>query len=62
MLSPLLSFLTMWLLEDIHDILILMVAGLWIYAATLVKFIMDLNLFPKQQLDLVLVFHFQKER
>jgi len=39
-----------------------MVAGLWIYAATLVKFIMDLDLFSEQQLDLVLVFHSQKER
>jgi len=52
----------MWPLEDILDILVLIVARLWIYTTTLVKFIMDSDLFPEQQLDLVLTFHSQKER
>ena len=32
---------TVWPLEDTLDILVAMIAGLWIYAATLVRFIMD---------------------
>jgi len=32
---------TMWPLKDILDILVAMVAVLWIYATTLVRFIMD---------------------
>ena len=61
-LHPLAYVNTMWPSEDTLDILASMVAGLWIYAATLVKFIMDPDLFPEQQLDLVLAFHLQKER
>ena len=40
-LRPLTSTDTVWLSEDTLDILVSMVAGLWIYAATLVRFIMD---------------------
>jgi len=40
----------------------MMAAGLWIYAATLVRFIMDPDLFPEQQLELVLTFHSQWEK
>jgi len=61
-LHPLAYVNTMWPSEDTLDILASIVAGLWIYAATLVKFIMDPDLFPEQQLDLVLAFHLQKER
>ena len=50
---------TMWPSEDTLHLLVLMAAGLWIYAATLVRFIMDPDLFPEQQLDLVLKFHLQ---
>ena len=52
---------TIWPLENTLDILVLMVAGLWIYTAILVKFIMDPDLFPEQQLDIFLAFHLQKE-
>ena len=38
---PLASNNTVWPLEDTLDILVMMVAGLWIYVATLVRFIMD---------------------
>ena len=38
---PLVSNDTVWPLEDTLDIFVVMVAGLWIYAATLVRFIMD---------------------
>ena len=34
-------YATIWLLEDTLDFFIVMVAGLWIYIAILVKFIMD---------------------
>jgi len=61
-LLPLASADTVWPLEDTLDILVLMVAGLWIYATTLVRFIMDPNLFPEQQLGLVLKFHSQQEK
>ena len=61
-LRPLAYVNTMWPSEDTLDILVLMVAGLWIYAATLVKFIMDPDLFPEQQLGLVLKFHSQQEK
>ena len=61
-LRPLASADTVWPLEDTLDILVLMVAGLWIYATTLVRFIMDPNLFPEQQLGLVLKFHSQQEK
>jgi len=37
-----------------------MVAGLWIYAATLVRFIIDQGDLPRQQLDRVLEFHSQR--
>ena len=37
-----------------------MAAGLWIYAATLVRFIMDQGDLPRQQLDRVLEFHSQR--
>jgi len=53
---------TAWPSEDTLDILVSMVAGLWIYAATLVRFIMDPDLFPDQQLGLVLKFHSQQEK
>ena len=59
---PLASADTLWPLEDTLDILVLMVAGLWIYATILVRFIMDPNLFPEQQLGLVLKFHSQQEK
>ena len=45
-----------WYLEDTLNILVTMVAGLWVYATTIVKFIMDQGLSP-QQLDHVLEFH-----
>ena len=47
-LHPLAYVNTIWPLEDTIDILVLMVARLWIYTATLVKFIMDPDLFPEQ--------------
>ena len=53
---------TVWLLEDTLHLLVSMAAGLWIYAATLVRFIMDPDLFPEQQLDLVRKFHSQQEK
>jgi len=48
-----------WLSEDTLDILVSMAAGLWIYVATLVRFIMDHEDLPRQQLDRVLEFHSQ---
>ena len=59
-LRPLASTDTVWPLEDTLDILVLMAAGLWIYAATLVRFIMDQEDLPRQQLDRVLEFHSQR--
>ena len=53
---------TAWPLDDTLDILVSMVAGLWIYAATLVRFIMDPDLFPEQQLGLVFKLHSQQEK
>jgi len=51
---------TVWPLEDTLDILVSMVAGFWIYAATLVRFIMDQDaLGPQRQLEDVLAFHEQ---
>ena len=56
-LRPLASTDTVWPLEDTLDILVLMVAGLWIYAATLVRFIMDQHaVSPQWQLEDVLAF------
>ena len=46
-LYPLVYVNTVWPLEDTLDILILMVAELWIYTTTLVKFIMDPKLFSE---------------
>ena len=57
---PLASDDTVWSSEDTLDILIAMAAGLWIYAATLVRFIMDQEDLPRQQLDRVLEFHSQR--
>ena len=47
---------TMWLSEDTLNILVAIAAGLWVYAATIVRFIIDQG-FPPQQLDCVLEFH-----
>jgi len=49
-----------WPSEDTLDILVAMAAGLWIYAATLVRFILDQESLPRQQLDRVLEFHSQR--
>ena len=57
---PLASDDTVWPSEDTLDILVAMAAGLWIYAATLVRFIMDHEDLPRQQLDRVLEFHSQR--
>ena len=57
---PLASANTMWPSDDILDILVAMAAGLWIYAATLVRFIIDQGDLPRQQLDRVLEFHSQR--
>jgi len=47
-----------WPLEDILNILMAMAVGLWIYAATLVRFIMDQHaVSPQQQLEDVLTFY-----
>ena len=60
-LRPLASADTVWPLEDTLDILVSMVAGLWIYAATLVRFIMDPDaLSPQRKLEDVLAFHEQR--
>jgi len=60
-LRPLTSTDTVWPSEDTLDILVVMVAGLWIYAATLVRFIMDPDaLSPQRQLEDVLAFHEQR--
>ena len=59
-LRPLASANTVWPSEDTLDILVAMAAGLWIYAATLVRFIMDHEDLPRQQLDRVLEFHSQR--
>ena len=56
---PLASDDSVWSSEDTLDILVSMAARLWIYAATLVRFIMDQDL-PRQQLDRVLEFHSQR--
>jgi len=58
-LLPLASTDTVWPSEDTLDILVVMAAGLWIYAATLVRFILDHEDLPRQQLDHVLEFHSQ---
>ena len=49
-----------WPSDDTLDILVAMAAGLWIYAATLVRFILDQESLPRQQLDRVLEFHSQR--
>ena len=54
---PLASDDTVWPSEDTLDILVAMVAGLWIYAATLVRFIMDHEDLPRHY---VLEFHSQR--
>ena len=59
-LRPLAPAGTTWPSEENLDILVTIVAGLWIYAATLVKFIADLNGFPGQQLNDVLKFYSQR--
>ena len=59
-LRALASVDTVWPSEDTLDILVAMVAGLWIYAATLVRFIMDHEDLLRQQLDCVLGFHSQQ--
>jgi len=59
-LLPLASADTVWPSEDTLDILVSIAAGLWIYAATLVRFIMDHKDLPRQQLDRVLEFHSQR--
>jgi len=59
-LRPLAYVNTVWPSEDTFDILVSMAAGLWIYAATLVRFIMDHEDLPRQQLDRVLEFHSQR--
>ena len=60
-LRPLAYVNTVWPSEDTLDILVSMVAGLWIYAATLVRFIMDQDaLSPQRQLEDVLTFHEQR--
>jgi len=52
---------TVWPSDDTLDILTAMVAGLWIYAATLVRFIMDQHaVSPQQQLEDVLTFRAQQ--
>jgi len=58
-LYPLSSANTMWPSEDTLNILVAIAAGLWVYAAIIVKFIMDQGL-PPQQLDCVLEFHSQQ--
>jgi len=50
---------TVWSSEGTLDILVSMAAELWIYAVTLVRFIMDHEYLPRQQLDHVLEFHSQ---
>jgi len=56
-LHPLASTNTVWPLENTLDILVSMAAGLWIYAATLVRFIMDQHaVSPQRQLEDVLAF------
>ena len=56
---PLASGNTVWPSEDTLDIFVLMVAGLWIYAAILVRFIIDHENLPWQQLVHVLEFYLQ---
>ena len=51
---------TIWLLENTLDFFIIMVAGLWIYVAILVRFIMDQENLPQQQLVYILEFHLQQ--
>jgi len=57
-LCPLFSANTVWPSEDTLNILVAIAAGLWVYAATIVRFIMDQGL-PPQQLDCVLEFYSQ---
>ena len=60
-LRPLASADIVWPSEDTLDILVSMAAGLWIYAATLVRFIMDEHaVSPQRQLAGVLTFHEQR--
>ena len=60
-LRPLASTNASWPSEGTLNILVVMVAGLCIYAATLVRFIMDPDaLSPQRQLEDVLVFHEQR--
>jgi len=62
-LHPLASAGIVWPSEDTLDVLVAMVAGLWIYAATLVKFIMNRHaISPQRQLNDVLAFHEQQIR
>ena len=58
-LHPLSSANTMWPLENTLNILVAIAVGLWVYATTIVRFIMDQGL-PPQQLDCVLEFHSQQ--
>jgi len=58
-LHPLSSANTMWPSEDTLNILVAIAAGLWIYAATIIRFIIDQGL-PPQQLDCILEFHSQQ--
>ena len=51
---------TVWSSEGTLDILVSMAAELWIYAVTLVRFIMDHEYLRRQQLDRVLEFHSQR--
>ena len=50
---------TVWHLEDILNILVVMAAGLWIYATTLIRFIIDHEDLSWQWLVYVLEFHSQ---
>ena len=58
-LYPLSSANIVWPSEDTLNILVAIVAELWVYAATIVRFIMDQGL-PPQQLDCILEFHSQQ--
>ena len=58
-LYPLSSPNTMWPLEDTFNILVAIAAGLWVYAATIVRFIIDQGL-PLQQLDYIFEFYSQQ--
>ena len=57
-LCPLVSTNASWPSDGTLNILVAMVVGLWIYATTLVRFIMDPDaLSPQLQLEDVLAFH-----